>query len=309
MTKKTKLNKAAPALTLLASIMLAGTAAAQDLPANVKKLADGVYVVVGNNFFSNCGIVVTNDGVVLVDTGQNPVETRKIVDIVKKITPQPVRLIVDSETHPDHTTGHFLFPGATIVAPAGAGDSMRNREKQDPERIQKLAATSPEMKTALDGYKFIPPHVEFQQKASLAVGGRNLELTYMPNVHSEADTAIWLPNERVVFSASGILVKQINIFRPNVTIPDILAASKMLKALNPVHVVPGHGTPGSTEIFDETDKYYALLIERVEKLVKEGKTLDQIQKEVKMPEYASWANQERFPTNVEAAWRMLAGKK
>jgi len=252
---------------------------------------------------------VTQDGVVVIDTGQNPVETRKIVDIIKKITPMPVRLVIDSEPHPDHTTGHFLFPGATIVGAAGAGESMRNREKQDPERIQKLAATSPAMKTALEGYKFIPPHLEYQQKASLAVGGRNLELTYMPNVHSEADTAVWLPNERIVFSASGILVKQINIFRPNVTIPDILAASKMLKGLNPAHVVPGHGVPGGTEIFDENDKYYALLIERVEKLIKEGKTLEQLQKEVKMPEYASWANQERFPTNVEAAYRMLSGKK
>jgi hypothetical protein len=94
-----------------------------------------------------------------------------------------------------------------------------------------------------------------------------------------------------------------------VNIPDILAASKMLKGLNPQHVVPGHGVPGGTEIFDETDKYYALLIERVEKLLKEGKTLEQLQQEVKMPEYASWANQERFPTNVEAAYRMLTSKK
>jgi cyclase len=302
-------TKTTTTFAVLASFALAGSAMAQDLPANVKKLADGVYVVVGDNFFSNSGIVVTQDGVVVIDTGQNPVETRKILDIIKKITPMPVRLVIDSEPHPDHTTGHFLFPGATIVAAAGGGESMRNREKQDPERIQKLAATSPAMKTALEGYKFIPPHLEYQQKAALAVGGRNLELTYMPNVHSEADTAVWLPNERIVFSASGILVKQINIFRPNVTIPDILAASKMLKGLNPQHVVPGHGVPGGTEIFDETDKYYALLVERVEKLVKEGKTLEQLQKEVKMPEYASWANQERFPTNVEAAYRMLTSKK
>ena len=60
---------------------------------------------------------------------------------------------------------------------------------------------------------------------------------------SEADTAVWLPKERVLFSASGIVVDQINIFRPFVTIPDILAAAKMMKALNPEHVIPGHGNP------------------------------------------------------------------
>jgi len=62
------------------------------------------------------------------------------------------------------------------------------------------------------------------------------------------------------------------------------------------------------KIFEDTEKYYALLLERVDKAMKEGKTLDQIKAEVKMPEYASWASQDRYPTNVSAAWRALGGK-
>ena len=89
------------------------------------------------------------------------------------------------------------------------------------------------MKDALEGYRFVPPHVEYQQKATLHVGERTFELIYLKGVHSEADTAVWLPQERVLFSASGIVHDQINILRPFVTIPDILAAAKMLKALNP----------------------------------------------------------------------------
>jgi len=111
----------------------------------------------------------------------------------------------------------------------------------------------------------------------------------------------------VVFSASGIVVNQFNILRPFVTIPDILAAAKMMKALNPEFVIPGHGIPGTVKIFEDTEKYYALLLERVGKLVKEGKSLDEIKKEVKMPEYDQWATKERFPTNVEAAYKAVKG--
>jgi len=93
-----------------------------------------------------------------------------------------------------------------------------------------------------------------------------------------------------------------------VTIPDILAAAKTMKALNPEFVVPGHGIPGTVKIFEDTEKYYALLLERVGKLVKAGKSLNEIQKEVKMPEYDHWATKERFPTNVEAAYRAVQGK-
>ncbi|MCE3243068.1 MAG: hypothetical protein K0Q83_3575, partial [Deltaproteobacteria bacterium] len=87
----------------------------------------------------------------------------------------------------------------------------------------------------------------------------------------------------------------------------ILAASKMMKALNPEIVVPGHGTPGTVKIFDDTEKYYALLVERVGQMVKEGKSLDEIKKQLKMPEYDHWATKERFPTNVEAAYKVVKG--
>jgi glyoxylase-like metal-dependent hydrolase (beta-lactamase superfamily II) len=303
------IKTATATLALVASFACAAPAFAQDLGPNVRKLADGVYAFVGENFNSNAGIVLTQDGVVLIDSGHNPVEARKLMEVVKKLTPMPVRLLIDTEPHPDHTTGHFVFsPPASIVAAAGAGDSMRARERESPQRIQQMAASSPAMKEALEGYRFVAPHVEYQQRASVAVGERTIELYYLRGVHSEADTAVWLPKERVIFSASGIVNNQINILRPFVTIPDILAAAKLMKSLNPEHVVPGHGQPGTVKIFEDTEKYYALLIERVGKAVKEGKTLDDIKKEVKMPEYASWASQDRFPTNIDAAYKMVTGK-
>src|SRR5216684_8012332 len=297
------------AFAILIPFFAIGLAFAQDLGPQIRKLEDGVYVYVGKNFNSNCGIVLTREGVVLIDSGHNPTDSRAIMEAVRKLTPLPIRFLIDTEPHPDHTTGHFVFsPPATIIAAVGAGESMRSRERGETDRIQKLAATSPEMRAALEGYRFVTPDIEYHQKMTLRVGERTFELMYLKGVHSESDTAVWLPKERVVFSASAFVVNQVNILRPFVTIPDILAAGKMMKALNPEHVVPGHGTPGTVKIFDDGEKYYALLLDRVGKLVKEGKTLDQIKKDVKMPEYANWGSQDRFPTNVDAAYRALGGK-
>ena len=297
-------------LAIVAAFAWSGVAFGQDLGPRVQKLADGVYVHTGKGFDSNSGIILTQEGVVVIDTGQNPIESRDIMDTVKKFTSMPVRLVINTEPHGDHTTGHYVFsPPALVVAAAGGGESMRGAERAAPDRIQRLAATTPEMKTALEGYRFIPPQIEYHDTMTINLGGKTLELMYLPRVHSESDTAVWLPAERVVFSASAFVNNQINILRPFVTIPDILAAGKKLKALNPQHVVPGHGTPGGVEIFDKGEKYYALLLERVDKAMKEGKSLDDIQKEVKMPEYASWGSQDRMPTNIDAAYRMLGGKK
>src|ERR1700687_3426823 len=295
-------------LALVAAIVVTGTAFAQDLGPRVKKLADGVYVHTGNGFDSNSGIILTDEGVIVIDTGQNPIESRDILATVKKLTPMPVRIVIDTDPHGDHTPGHFVFPQAVVVAAAGGGDSMRGAERAAPNRIQTMTATSPEMKAALERYRFIAPHIEYHDRMTINFGARTLELIYMKGVHSESDTAVWLPKERVVFSASAFVVNQVNILRPFVTIPDILAAGKMMKALNPEYVVPGHGTPGTTKIFDDGERYYALLMERVGALMKQGKSLDDIKKEVKMPEYSSWGSQDRMPTNVEAAYKALGGK-
>src|SRR5204862_6247860 len=101
-----------------------GVASAQDLGPQIRKLEDGVYVYVGKNFNSNCGIVLTQDGVVLIDSGHNPTDSRAVLAAVRKLTPLLVRVPAATEPHPDHTTGHFVFsPPATIVAAEGAGDS------------------------------------------------------------------------------------------------------------------------------------------------------------------------------------------
>lgn len=182
------------------------------------------------------------------------------------------------------------------------------RKAENPNRAQTLAAQSPEMTQAAQGYRLVVPHIEYQQKMTLHVGERTLELIHLKNAHSEADTAVWLPAERVLFASSVAIPNSLNNVRPFVTIADMLAATRMLRSLNSAVVVPGHGSFGTTAIFDESEKYYTLLVERVGALVKQGRTRDQITKELAMPEYASWAYQDRWPSNVDAAYRAVAQK-
>jgi len=303
--------KAKPALVLAAiiSLLLVRSIEAQDLGPQIKKFKDGIYVYVGKELNSNCGIVLTQEGVILIDSGHNPTDSRAILAAVKKLTSLPIRFLIDTEPHPDHTTGHFVFsPPAVVIAHEGATESMKNRERESPDRIQKLAAVSPEMRAALEGYRFVAPQIEYRQKTTLNMGERTFELMYLKGVHSEADTAIWLPKERVLFSASAAVVNQYNILRPIVTIPDILAALKMMKGLNPEFVMPGHGTPGTVKIFEDTERYYDLLIDRVGKMEREGKSLDEIKKELRMPEYDSWASKDRIPSNIEAAYKVVKSK-
>lgn len=291
-------------------LLLAQPLVAQDLGPHFVKIRDGIYVygrddLSGRDPTSNCGIIVTQEGVVLIDSGPNPPDSLIILKAVKQLTSQPIRFLINTETHNDHTTGNFVFsPPAIVIGSAGATAGMKNY--YDPKRNEKLMAESSEMREAFRGFRLVTPHVEFNDRMILNMGDRTLELIQLKNIHSDADTAIWLPKERVLFSAATAAVKRFGFLRPFVTIENIKSDIKKLKALNPDVVVPAHGRPNTVQLLDETDTFYDVLLDRVGKQMAQGKSLDDIKKDLRLPEYQSWSGgKPRLDTNIEAAYRAL----
>lgn len=285
-------------------LLLALPLAAQELGRHFVKIGDGIYVY-AKDAQSNCGIIVTSEGVVLIDSGPNPPDSHIIMKAVRQLTSQPVRFLINTETHNDHTTGNFVFsPPAIVIAAHGATQGIKNY--YDPKRNEKLMAASSEMREAFRGFRLVTPRVEFHDRMVIQLGGRTIELLQLNNVHSDADVAIWMPQERILFSAATAAVKRFGFLRPFVTIENIKRDLKKLKGLNPAVVVPAHGLPGTVQLLDETDIFYDVLMDRVGNLVSQGKSLDEVKKELRLPEYQSWSGgKERLDTNVAAAFRAL----
>ena len=295
-------------LAVFSILCLAGAARAQDLGPQFKKVSDGIYVYAAVLNEANSTIVLTQDGVVLVDSGQSPKDSHVVMAAVKKLTSQPVRFVIHTEPHPDHAMGDFVFaPPAVVIAHAGATASMKASDSFKPERIEKQMASSPEMRAAFKGFRLVTPNVEYRDRMTLTAGERVMELYYLKNVHSEADSAIWLPKERVLFTAASVGVKRFGNHRPLVSIPDTLSAIKMMKALNPEVVIPGHGNPGNAKILDDMEHYYDALMAGVTRMVQQGKSLDEIKKELKIPGTEDWEGKDRYPNNIEAAYRAVKG--
>jgi len=291
--------------SVLAALILGVSAlCAQDLGSGFTKVKDGIYVYAPDATTTTCSFVVTQEGVVMIDSCSSPLDSRKMLAAIKKVTDKPIVFLIDTETHSDHTANHFIFsPPATIINHEGAGAAMR--KEFDPKRAETLAAKSPELREAVQGYKMIAPQIEYKGRMTINIGERTFELIYLKNVHSDADTAIWLPKERVLFAASAANVRRIINLRPTVVIPDVLASYKLMKSLNPEVVVTGHGPATTTKTFDEYEGFYTLLLKRVGEMAAQGKSLDEIKKELKMPEYADWHDQDRLGVNIDAAYRSL----
>jgi cyclase len=167
---------------------------AQDLGPHFLKIRDGIYIygrddIPGRDPTSNCSIIITQEGVVLIDSGPNPPDSLIILEAVKKLTSKPIRFLINTETHNDHTTGNFVFsPPAVVIAAAGATQGIK--EYYNPERNQRLMGQSNEMRDAFRGFRLVTPHVEFTDRLTLNMGDRTLELLQLNKIHSDADTAI-----------------------------------------------------------------------------------------------------------------------
>ena len=93
--------------------------------------------------------------------------------------------------------------------------------------------------------------------------------------------------------------------RQFVRFADVFAGYNLMRSLNPAIVIPGYGAVTTTEIFDEYEAFYNLLMKRVGEMAAQGKALDEIKKELKMSEYADWAGQQNLPANIRVAHQSL----
>lgn len=285
-------------------LVLASSLSAQDLGSGFHKIKDGIYTFAPDQATTTCSFVVTELGVVMIDSCNSPLDSRRMAAAIKKVTDKPVMFLIDTETHADHTGNHFIFsPPATVINAEGAAAGMRN--EYNPKRAETLAAKSPEMRAALEGFRMITPHIEYKDKMIINLGERTFELIYLKNVHSFADTAVWMPKERVLFASSAANVRTFINLRPTVVLPDVIASYKLMKSLNPEVVIAGHGQPTTTIIFDEYEGFYNLLMKRVGEMAAQGKSLDETKKDLKMPEYIDWLGQDRLGVNIDAAYKSV----
>ena len=121
-------------LSVFAALMLGASALfAQELGPGFTKVKDGIYTFAPDATTTTCSFVVTQEGVVMIDSCNSPLDSRKMAAAIKKVTDKPVVFLIDTETHSDHTANHFVFsPPATIINHEGAGRS-------DEKRIQSQA--------------------------------------------------------------------------------------------------------------------------------------------------------------------------
>jgi cyclase len=297
---------------LLLGAMLVSGGAARAITgetAELKQLADGVYAFIGKRNDANAMVIVTGEGVVLVDTGNNPPETRILQKLIQSVTNQPVRYIVVSQNHGDHVGGIPLFaPPANVIAhvrvfkewAAWKPFQVKAWRKRFAERAPALAKVSP-----------TDTMLTFDDHMTLHLGGKTIELIYVDDRYNPGDVAVWLPDSGVLHAAFvGYITRHPDI-RPDYSHGTTVGMLKQLEAmiaLKPKIVVPAHGPLGDVTDLQALTDYLLTARQKVRAMMSKGLSLAEIEKQFSMSEYQGWDRDSHFPWTAETIYRELKGE-
>src|SRR5881396_3121874 len=257
--------------------------------AEFSKVADDVYAFVGKRNDANALVVVTAQGVVLVDTGNNPPETRLLQNFIKSVTKQPVRYVVITQNHGDHTGGTPLFaPPANVIVHERVAKDWGSWK---PYQIKSWRKRFRERSGALRDVNPIDTVLSFRESITLHLGGKTVELIYVDDPYNPGDIAVWLPQSGVMHAGFVGYLDRHPDLRPDYSHGTTAGMMKQLEAmiaLKPKIMVPSHGPLGDTKDLAVVQDYLLLARQKVRMMMDQGLPLSEIEKKFNMDEYKDW---------------------
>ena len=183
-----------PAATLFFLLAGLSNGAVQDF--HLQKIGNGIWAAIVNDqglAGGNAGFVIGDDGVLVIDTFQDPRPAKALLAEIRKLTPLPIRFVVNTHYHLDHVNGNDVFAatGATIVAHRNVRAWMRT------ENIKMLdPPVTPEKKARVESLTL--PTVVHDSHIELYLGSRRINVRYYPG-HTGGDSVVSIPDAHVVF--------------------------------------------------------------------------------------------------------------
>jgi cyclase len=272
-------------------------------PPRIEEVSDGVFAYIqpdGSCCINNTGFLVGHDGVVSVDASSTERRTRAYLDAIASVTRAPVRTLINTHSHLDHTNGNCFFGPTTIVAHDACRTEMLNMPPMAPGQ-------GPFPGVEWGNIEKAPPTLTFSDSVSIFVDDLRCEIRYVGTpAHTTSDVIVWLPERSVLFSGDVVF----NGGTPFNVAGSISGALKVLadiKALNPEVIVPGHGDVCGAGVIDGLVAYLDFVTETAKGAKVAGLSPLEAALEVDLGEFAGLLDPERIVGNLHRAYAELDG--
>ncbi len=256
----------------LISILLFSSLHAE-IPLKVSKVADNIYALKGElnqrskeNYANNAtfGLVVTNEGALLIDSGGSYLGAKQIAKTIKTITDKPVKVVINTggQDHRWWGNSYFKALGAHIITSKAAYADQKKRANDEYNGLERFLGD------AIKGTKDVYADEQFENTLDLTLGQYTFKLIYAGAAHTVGDSFVWMPKEKILFAGDIVFMDRLLGPGPAADTASWMKVFETMASYKPEVIIPGHGAPGSLKkATEETYDYIKFMRSEVAKIL------------------------------------------
>jgi cyclase len=263
-------------------------------PPSLEEIGDGTWAYLqldGSWGLNNAGVLAGGEGVTLVDTCFTERRTRDLLAAVGSLGRGPVRTLVNTHHHGDHTHGNWLVDSATVIG-----------HERCREEVLASGTISEAVFPGVDWgeLRVRPPFVTFTERLALWVDDLRVELEFVGPAHTTNDVVVWIPERRTLF-AGDLVFNGGTPFVVMGSVSGALAALDRLDDLGAETIVPGHGPVCGPEALAQQRAYLRFVTALAEEAEAAGTTALDAARDADLGDFAGWHDPERLVGNLHRA--------
>jgi glyoxylase-like metal-dependent hydrolase (beta-lactamase superfamily II) len=255
---------------------------------------------------SNSAVLITDDGVLVVDTRMHPDDAELLLADIRKLTSAPIRYVVNTQFHGDHYMGNVVFQreGALFIAHEDTQTVIK-------ERFAFVVSSRPFAARGQDpaDVVLVLPDIVFDSRVTLQLGGRSVELIYLGAGQNAGDTLVYFPHAKALHT--GGVFHNRSWANTSYT-PSFEGWIDVLMAMADIDAeiyLPPHGPLATPEDLAAFTQFIQSLTVAVANAIEEGMPLDEMLRTLVFDEYSDWRGYERRERNLRAMYEhMTTGK-
>ncbi len=270
------------------------------------EIKPGVFACLMQNETANAGFIITNRGVIVVDTLNTPARGRHLAAAIKSRTDKPVLFVVNTHHHYDHVFGNQAFD-APIIAHCALSGQLAQAASRDlmPVAIAARLSEHPQDRWLVDELELIYPNLIFEYSLVIDLPPKRMMVRHLGG-HTP-DTAIMdLPEEGVLFAGDLVFEGRVPFLR-HAHIDNTIQALRQLERLGARIIVPGHGEVCDMAYVIRLRDYVEDLRSIVEELINQGWDRAAILDSDQLPRWWTDDRPDLQKANVERVFEELMG--
>lgn len=283
---------------IVTGLFLVLSAQAAELTLNPIRIAPDVYAVIGDlgaqtyendGLNNNLGFIVSGEGVLVINSGPSIRVAKALHAAIRKITPQPVKWVVNvnSQNHQWLGNGYFKSVGAKILA-----HKETDRVMRDVGETQ-IADNKTLLKEKVAGTTLTYPDELVDDKREIKLGSTVVQLLHFGHAHTPGDMVVWLPQQKIIYTGDIVYTERMLGVLAISHSGNWVQVFDKLAQLDPKTVIPGHGHPTNLEqARKETRDYLVYLRTEVRKFIDKGEMQHDAENKIDQSRFKYLANYE-----------------